>query len=178
MGGNAVIGTGARLAEDRLIGIIGGAARGSEFDSSHHPRLHIRNVLFDIEVALQARNELRDVVLRLGMLQIVQIAAICDGGNKRGELEGRLLDSQAEDRHHAGTVGRWSIGNRTGLFFVNGAGFRWPAGQSAIRGFPEQARALAAGVVLPPPSLHRQREVIAEHYRMSEEIYGPTAAAK
>ena len=38
----------------------------------------------------------------------------------------------------------------------------------------EQARALAAGVVLPPPSLHRQREVIAEHYRMSEEIYGPS----
>jgi nifR3 family TIM-barrel protein len=38
----------------------------------------------------------------------------------------------------------------------------------------EQARALAAGVVLPPPSLYRQREVIAEHYRLSEEIYGPS----
>ena len=37
----------------------------------------------------------------------------------------------------------------------------------------EQARALAEGVVLPPPSLHRQRDVIAEHYRLSEEIYGP-----
>ena len=37
----------------------------------------------------------------------------------------------------------------------------------------EQARALAAGVVLPPPSLHQQRDVIAEHYRLSEEIYGP-----
>ena len=37
----------------------------------------------------------------------------------------------------------------------------------------EQTRALAAGVVLPPPSLHRQRDVIAEHYRLSEEIYGP-----
>ena len=37
----------------------------------------------------------------------------------------------------------------------------------------EQTRALAAGVVLAPPSLHRQREVIAEHYRLAEEIYGP-----
>ena len=37
----------------------------------------------------------------------------------------------------------------------------------------EQVRALAAGVSLPPPSLHQQREVIAEHYRLSEEIYGP-----
>lgn len=42
----------------------------------------------------------------------------------------------------------------------------------------EQARALAAGVVLPPPSLHRQREVIAEHYRLSEEIYGPSRCCR
>jgi tRNA-dihydrouridine synthase B len=37
----------------------------------------------------------------------------------------------------------------------------------------QQARALAAGVELPPPSLYQQRDVIAEHYRLSEEIYGP-----
>jgi nifR3 family TIM-barrel protein len=38
--------------------------------------------------------------------------------------------------------------------------------------FP-QARALAAGLPLPdPPSVHQQREVIAEHYRLSEELYG------
>jgi tRNA-dihydrouridine synthase len=37
----------------------------------------------------------------------------------------------------------------------------------------EQVRALAAGTVLPPPSLHQQRDVIAEHYRLAEEIYGP-----
>lgn len=37
-----------------------------------------------------------------------------------------------------------------------------------------QARALAAGLPLPaPPSVHQQRDVIAEHYRLSEEIYGP-----
>jgi tRNA-dihydrouridine synthase len=37
-----------------------------------------------------------------------------------------------------------------------------------------QARALAAGLPLPePPGVHEQREVIAEHYRLSEELYGP-----
>lgn len=37
-----------------------------------------------------------------------------------------------------------------------------------------QVRALAAGEPLPePPTVHQQREVIAEHYRLSEEIYGP-----
>lgn len=37
-----------------------------------------------------------------------------------------------------------------------------------------QARALAAGLPLPaPPTLHEQREVIREHYRLAEEVYGP-----
>jgi tRNA-dihydrouridine synthase len=36
-----------------------------------------------------------------------------------------------------------------------------------------QARALAAGQPLPdPPTLHEQREVICEHYRLAEELYG------
>ncbi len=37
-----------------------------------------------------------------------------------------------------------------------------------------QARALAAGQPLPPaPTLFEQRETIAEHYRLAEELYGP-----
>jgi nifR3 family TIM-barrel protein len=37
----------------------------------------------------------------------------------------------------------------------------------------QQARALAAGDPLPPaPSVHEQREVIAQHYRLAEELYG------
>ena len=37
-----------------------------------------------------------------------------------------------------------------------------------------QARALAAGLPLPPPpSVYEQREVISEHYRLADEIYGP-----
>jgi nifR3 family TIM-barrel protein len=38
----------------------------------------------------------------------------------------------------------------------------------------QQVRALAAGLPLPePPTLHEQREVITEHYRLAEELYGP-----
>jgi nifR3 family TIM-barrel protein len=36
-----------------------------------------------------------------------------------------------------------------------------------------EVRALAAGQVLPPPGLAEQREVIAEHYSLAEEVYGP-----
>jgi nifR3 family TIM-barrel protein len=37
----------------------------------------------------------------------------------------------------------------------------------------QQVRALAAGKPLPePPSLHEQRDVISEHYRLAEELYG------
>jgi tRNA-dihydrouridine synthase B len=36
-----------------------------------------------------------------------------------------------------------------------------------------RARALAEGRDIAPPSLREQREVIAEHYRMAEQIYGP-----
>jgi nifR3 family TIM-barrel protein len=36
-----------------------------------------------------------------------------------------------------------------------------------------QVRALAAGLPLPePPTLHEQRDVIREHYRLAEELYG------
>ena len=42
-----------------------------------------------------------------------------------------------------------------------------------------QIRALAAGAALPPPpSLHEQREVIAEHYRLAEQMYGPTRSCR
>ena len=36
-----------------------------------------------------------------------------------------------------------------------------------------QVRALAAGEPISPPSLHRQRAVLAEHYRLAQETYGP-----
>ncbi len=42
-----------------------------------------------------------------------------------------------------------------------------------------QARALAAGQPLPaPPTVREQRDVIAEHYRLSEELYGPETSGR
>ena len=42
-----------------------------------------------------------------------------------------------------------------------------------------QVRALAAGEPLPePPSLFQQRDVIAEHYRLAEQIYGPEVCGR
>ncbi len=42
-----------------------------------------------------------------------------------------------------------------------------------------QARALAVGEPLPaPPSLFEQRDVLCEHYRLAEQIYGPDHCGK
>jgi len=42
-----------------------------------------------------------------------------------------------------------------------------------------QARALAAGLPLPePPTILEQRAVIAEHFRLAEELYGPEAGGR
>ena len=57
---------------------------------------------------------------------------------------------------------------RTGVDGVTAA--RGAIGNPWIFG---QARALAAGLPLPPPpSLHQQRDVLREHYGLAEEIYG------
>jgi len=41
-----------------------------------------------------------------------------------------------------------------------------------------QARLLAAGRPIEPPGLHEQREVLAEHFRLSEDTYGPQRACR
>jgi len=41
----------------------------------------------------------------------------------------------------------------------------------------QQLRALAAGRPVVSPTLSEQREVIAEHFRLSEEVYGPARTA-
>jgi len=42
-----------------------------------------------------------------------------------------------------------------------------------------QARALAAGLPLPePPSVLEQRDVIAEHYRLADQLYGPEVCGR
>lgn len=42
-----------------------------------------------------------------------------------------------------------------------------------------QARALAAGLSMPePPTIFEQRDVIAEHYRLAEDLYGPEVCGR
>ena len=55
-----------------------------------------------------------------------------------------------------------------------GRRYAWPAGRSAIRGSSSRSARLAAGAAAAAAELcAEQREVIAEHYRLAEEIYGP-----
>jgi len=42
----------------------------------------------------------------------------------------------------------------------------------------QQARALAAGEPISPPSLFEQRDVLGEHYRLAEETYGPARTCR
>ena len=51
-------------------------------------------------------------------------------------------------------------------------------GRSAIRGSFNRFARLREGRVLPPPSLHERCAVIAEHYRLSEEVYGPNRCCR
>jgi len=44
--------------------------------------------------------------------------------------------------------------------------------------FFQQVRALAAGRPVPEPSVAEQREVLLDHYRLAEEIYGPRRACR
>ena len=42
----------------------------------------------------------------------------------------------------------------------------------------QQARDLAAGRPMRIPTLQEQREVLAEHYRLAEEVYGPKRCSR
>jgi len=68
--------------------------------------------------------------------------------------------------------------NQTGVDGVTAArgaiGNPWIFAQARALAAGLPLRALAAGLPLPPPpSVREQRDVIAEHYRLSEELYGP-----
>ena len=55
----------------------------------------------------------------------------------------------------------------------------WPAARSAIPGFSARHEHWPTGLPLPePPSLYEQRRIIAEHYRLAEEIYGPEVSGR
>ena len=84
----------------------------------------------------------------------------------------RVLSDEKADKFRGGVAANFTV--RFGAL-GNDGGDGVTVARGAI-GNPwifSQVRALAAGLPLPaPPSLHQQREVISEHYRLAEELYG------
>lgn len=116
-----------------------------------------------------------------GAFRLGAVAITVHGRTVRQRYEGQSNWSFLHDvKRHAGTKTILGSGDlftaqdcldmlaRTGVDGVSVA--RGAIGNPWIF---QRARALAEGRDIPPPSLREQREVIAEHYRMAEQIYGP-----
>jgi tRNA-dihydrouridine synthase B len=117
-----------------------------------------------------------DGVFRLGV-----VAVTVHGRTVRQRYEGfSSREFLREVKQHAGTrtvLGSGDLFSAADCFeMIRETGVDGVSVARGAIGNPwifEQARALAKGVTLPPPSLHEQRDVIAEHYRLADEIYGP-----
>jgi len=121
--------------------------------------------------------------------------AIFDGAFRLGvaaiTVHGRTLRQRYEGRSSREFLRQ--VKHRAGAAVVIGSGDLFSArdcldmiGQTGVDGVTvargaignpwifQQAKALSAGEPLPPPpSLFEQRAVIAEHFRLAEEVYGP-----
>src|SRR5258708_27502180 len=95
------------LAVDGLGGIKADAARGSICHGALHAGLDLRDELFDIEMALDPRQQPVGVFLRPGILQIVQRATVRYRADESGEFERRQRDAVAEAGHHSHAVLGW-----------------------------------------------------------------------
>jgi len=117
-----------------------------------------------------------------GAFSLGAAAVTVHGRTVQQRYEGRASwDFLREVKHHAG--GRTVLGSgdllaaEACLAMMRTTGVDGVAVARGAIGNPwifAQARALLAGRPLPPPpSLHEQRDVILEHYRMAEATYGP-----
>src|SRR5258708_4700151 len=98
---------GPGLAIYGLAGIKADTASGSIFHGALHAWLDLRDQLFDIEMALDPRQQPVGVFLRPGILQIVQRATVSHRADQSGEFERRQRDAVAEAGHHSHTVLGW-----------------------------------------------------------------------
>src|ERR1039458_1835140 len=89
--GGLEIRAGAGLAEDGLGSVVAGAPGGAEIDGAAHAELDIVDAGgSELEGMFHLGIEVVDVLLRARVLQIVHGAAIGDGAEHGGELQGRL----------------------------------------------------------------------------------------
>jgi tRNA-dihydrouridine synthase B len=116
-----------------------------------------------------------------GAYRVGAAAIIVHGRTVRQRYEGRSsrafvreVKQQAGNKVVIGSGDLFTAGDCLAMFAETGVD-----GVSVARGaignpwIFRQIRALTEGSEIPPPTLHEQREVIAEHYRLAEEIYGP-----
>ena len=121
-----------------------------------------------------------------GAFRLGAVAVTVHGRTVRQRYEGfSSRDFLREVKHHAGSQTVLGSGDlftaQNCLDMLRETGVDGVSVARGAIGNPwifKQVRALAAGVILPPPSLHEQRDVIAEHYRLSEELYGASRCCR
>ncbi len=87
-----------RFSQNRIF--LTGAARGTEIDRPLHTRLHRRNKVTDIETAFDLWLKIPDFILRLRILQPIQIPAIRNRRHQTGKLQRSLGDLFAKTSQH------------------------------------------------------------------------------
>ena len=125
--------------------------------------------------------EIFDGAFRLGAA-----AVTVHGRTVRQRYEGTSSRAfLAEVKRHAASRPCWAAAicsppATASICSAKRASMAWPlpAARSATRGFSSKSGRWPRESPLPPPSLYQQRDVIAEHYRLSEEIYGPRRACR
>src|SRR5487761_2371665 len=104
---------GTCLAENRELGKAGAeAARSTVLDGASHSVLEIRNVLGDVEGALDTRSKRGDVSRGGGMLQVVERSAVSKCGHIGAQLQrghGNALTEAAHAAYAALGDGQWVV---------------------------------------------------------------------
>ena len=110
-------GTRSGLAENGFVVVVVRAPGGAVLDRAMHARLDLRKPLGDIQVALDARNELANLLLGAEQLQVVKRAAVGYGHQEPGEFQRRDRDALSEAGHHphASNIGGRG-GKNAGIF--------------------------------------------------------------
>ena len=116
--GVAIVGAGAGLAQDRLVRIVGGAASGAVVGDRFHAALEIGDPGAELELPLDSRHQVGRFVLSAGILQVVERAAVGDGGKQRCQFERRQRDAGTEAGHHAHAFRRRRFGQHAGLLGI------------------------------------------------------------
>src|ERR1019366_4108800 len=167
--GGLEIGTGAGLAEDGLGGIVARAPGGAEIDGAAHAELDVLDASgSELQRMFHLGCEIIDFVLGARVLEIVHGAAVGDGAEEGGELQGRHGNAGAEAGHHTdAAVLRGFEGEVAGLLAGDlEAGFLAEA---------EHFRVVVNAVEAEPGAEDIEVLVVGAGQRLSESVAGVAA---